>query len=329
VRERQPGRRLSKEEQEERRRLGLCFNCDAAYFRGHNRTCRRIFYVEGVALETDDDATGAADPAGEAPIYSLHAVAGVPTFDTLQVRALLGAAVLVALLDTGSTHNFIGERAAYRSGLHIQPRPRLTATVANGERIICPGVIRDAPIQVHGKTFHVDLFVMPLAGFDLVLGTQWLGTLGPIVWDVAARTMQFQRQFQRAGRAVRWTGLASSDRPALRAATATPTPMLQPQPGRETLLDALLHSLGDVFTEPRGLPPKRSRDHRIILKLGALPMAVRPYRYPAAHKDELERQCTAMIEQGIVRRRPQRLGVLLTSTPRQEAGRLLAFLRRL
>ena len=31
-------------------------------------------------------------------------------------------------------------------------------------------------------------------------------------------------------------------------------------------------------------------------------MAVRPYRYPAAHKDELERQCSAMIQQGIVRR---------------------------
>ena len=54
--------------------------------------------------------------------------------------------MLVALLDTVSTHNFIDERAAYRFGLHIQPRPRLTATVANGERIICPGVIRDAPI---------------------------------------------------------------------------------------------------------------------------------------------------------------------------------------
>jgi hypothetical protein len=29
---------------------------------------------------------------------------------------------------------------------------------------------------------------------------------------------------------------------------------------------------------------------------------VRPYRYPASHKDELERQCTAMLEQGLVRR---------------------------
>jgi hypothetical protein len=30
-------------------------------------------------------------------------------------------------------------------------------------------------------------------------------------------------------------------------------------------------------------------------------VAVCPYRYPATHKDELERQCVAMIGQGIVR----------------------------
>jgi hypothetical protein len=34
----------------------------------------------------------------------------------------------------------------------------------------------------------------------------------------------------------------------------------------------------------------------------AAPVAVRLYRYSAAHKDELERQCAAMLGQGIVRR---------------------------
>jgi hypothetical protein len=32
------------------------------------------------------------------------------------------------------------------------------------------------------------------------------------------------------------------------------------------------------------------------------PVVVRPYRYPALHKDELERQCAAMLDQGIIRR---------------------------
>ncbi|WVZ90257.1 hypothetical protein U9M48_036572 [Paspalum notatum var. saurae] len=137
---------------------------------------------------------------------------------------------------------------------------------------------------------------MPLAGFDLVLGTQWLGTLGPIVWDVAARTMQFQR----AGRTFRWKGTSDKDGPGLCATTAPPTP--PPQLVQEPLLAALLDSWADIFAEPRGLPPPRANDHRIVLKPGAMPVAVRPYRYPAVHKDELERQCAAMMAQGIVRR---------------------------
>jgi hypothetical protein len=78
---------------------------------------------------------------------------------------------VVTLLDTGSTYNFISERATHRSRLPIQPHPRLTAMVANGEMITCLGVIHDAPVTVHGTTFHADLLVMPLAGFDLVLRT--------------------------------------------------------------------------------------------------------------------------------------------------------------
>jgi hypothetical protein len=46
-------------------------------------------------------------------------------------------------------------------------------------------------------------------------------------------------------------------------------------------------------------------------------VVVRPYRYPAAHKDELERQCAAMIDQGIVRRSdsPFSSSVLLVKKP--------------
>jgi hypothetical protein len=102
----------------------------------------------------------------------------MPICDSMQVQASLGATTLVTLLDTGSTHNFITEDAARRTGLPIQPRPRLTATVANDERVTCPGVIRRAPVIIKGETFVIDLFVMSLAGYDLVLGTQWMVTLG-------------------------------------------------------------------------------------------------------------------------------------------------------
>jgi len=56
-----------------------------------------------------------------------------------------------------------------------------------------------------------------------------------------------------------------------------------------------------VFDEPRGLPPVQPYDHRIHLLPGTAPVIVRCYRYPDLQKDELERQCAAMLDQGIIR----------------------------
>ena len=66
----------------------------------------------------------------------------------------------------------------------------------------------------------------------------------------------------------------------------------------DNLLDTLLTEFRDLFVEPRGLPPLRPCDHRIHLLLGTEPMAVRPDRYPALHKEELERYCRDMLSRG-------------------------------
>jgi len=72
--------------------------------------------------------------------------------------------------------------------------------------------------------------------------------------------------FQRQGRAVCWTGVAMTSAPGIRTTIAS-----------KSLLDELLASFGDVFAEPQGLPHPRARDHSIVLKLGAQPVAVQPY----------------------------------------------------
>jgi len=141
-----PVHRLTQAEQEERRHLGLCYNYDEKFGRGHNRVCKRLFLLNS-AIEDDpeDDVADEEIATDESPHISLHAIAGVSVRDTMQIRVSVGAAVFTVLLDSGSTHNFIAEEAALRSGLPMQRRPRLTATVANGERVTCPGVLRHAP----------------------------------------------------------------------------------------------------------------------------------------------------------------------------------------
>ena len=102
--------------------------------------------------------------------------------------------------------------------------------------------------------------------------------------------------FTRGARRILWKGLGSPRdnirEPVARAIVAAPS---------QPLLDQLLEQFEPVFAVPQGLPPMRLYDHRIHLLPGTAPVVVRPYRYPQLQKDELERQCAAMLAQGIIR----------------------------
>lgn len=125
--------------------------------------------------------------------------------------------------------------------------------------------------------------------------------------------------FWHVDRQVTLHGLPGNQRP--RAWACAPTP----------LLDTLLDEFADVFAEPTGLPPERDRVHRIQLLPGSAPVAVRPYRHPARHKDELECQCRVMEEQGLIRRSSSAFSspVLLVKKADGSGRRLVAVLRRL
>jgi hypothetical protein len=72
-------------------------------------------------------------------MFSLHVVVGASVSSTIQLHVRVGATDFITLIDTRSTHSLIGEDAARRAGLPIEPDPRLTTTVANEERVVCPG----------------------------------------------------------------------------------------------------------------------------------------------------------------------------------------------
>lgn len=65
-------------------------------------------------------------------------------------------------------------------------------------------------------------------------------------------------------------------------------------------LSDLLEQYSRVFKMPLGLPPERSKQHRIVLKEGTNPISVRPYRYPHIHKDEIEKLIADILRAGII-----------------------------
>ena len=137
--------------------------------------CKRLFLLD-CAIDDEADTPALTDEeditTDAAPHVSLHAIAGLCHNDTMQIHLTVCGVPLVALLDSGSTHNFISEEAAKRTDLPLQLRPGMTATVANGERVSCVGAIHRAVFSVNDEQFNANLFVLPLAGYDIVLSTQ-------------------------------------------------------------------------------------------------------------------------------------------------------------
>lgn len=288
-----PFKCLTPVEMVERRRQGLCYNCDEQYVRGHK--CSRLFYLEVTDFLEDDDqvhdnSTQSAND--ETPLISLNAITGVKTPYTMQVYVHIGSQQYIALLDTGSTHKFVSRQVADQVGLRFGAPTGSTVTVANGDHVPCSGLAKDVAIRIGDEFFSIDCYSIPLDCYDMVLGIKYLRTLGPILWDLDDLCMAFTLH----GRRVFWKGIGSShwDIP--------PTSTVHSMRHSESeLLERLLHTFNNVFESPTGLPPSRSSDHRIHLKPNVELVAVRPYRYPQLQKDELEAQCETMLQQGVIR----------------------------
>ena len=45
--------------------------------------------------------------------------------------------------------------------------------------------------SMQGKEFKADMRLIPLVGCDMVLGIQWLGQLGSILWEFKTLRMEF------------------------------------------------------------------------------------------------------------------------------------------
>jgi hypothetical protein len=83
----------------------------------------------------------------------------------------------------------------------VTPQEGLSVKVANDKRVTSGGVCHATYINIGLEHFSTDLYILPLDGFNIVLGIQWLRTLGPILWDFDNLMMWVDR--------VQWTGVGA------------------------------------------------------------------------------------------------------------------------
>ncbi|RVX02376.1 Retrovirus-related Pol polyprotein from transposon 297 [Vitis vinifera] len=282
-------KRLSWDEMQKRRAQGLCFNCNERFTPGHKCQAPQLMLLEGCIQEdeTPEEIGGVnttreiseieEDDNGKEPEITLHALTGWTVPRTMRIKAIIGAHEVVALIDSGSTHNFISDRVAETLCLPVKPTTPFTVRVANGERLSCKGKYEKLTVNLQGNEFHLDFFSVPLNGLDMVLGIQWLETLGSV---------GFTKDFRQ------------------RQAVFALYVQLEGQQNNEELssdMQAVLEEYSDVFAAPTSLPPAREIDHKIPLKDGTEAINVRPYRYAYFQETEIENQVQDMLNAGLIR----------------------------
>jgi hypothetical protein len=118
----------------------------------------------------DDNPVYLADDLG----ISLHALTFLSSPNTLQLIITITGMEHRALVDSGSRHMFIHDAVVHRLGFQVAVQLGLSVKVANGERLQSYGACKAMTVVIQGETFTLDCYTLPLEGFDVVLGAQWL-----------------------------------------------------------------------------------------------------------------------------------------------------------
>ncbi|KAK4280771.1 hypothetical protein QN277_012349 [Acacia crassicarpa] len=179
-------RRLPESEINRRRELGLCFRCEEKYGPNHkckNKQLRIIMMEEGeeVGPDTDEEAQEASDDRDREMAsmeISISTAVGLTGSQTLKLGGHLYGEKVSVLIDCGATHNFIATRLIERLKIPTRSVKPYAMTLGGGRRTIsnvqCPNV----QLNVQGLKIQQDLYPFDLGNMDVVLGVEWLGSLG-------------------------------------------------------------------------------------------------------------------------------------------------------
>ncbi|KAK0576492.1 hypothetical protein LWI29_018286 [Acer saccharum] len=216
----------------------------------------------------------------------------------MKVRAVIKNVPVIVLFDSGSSHNFVDHALVKKLGLPMDASVVYDVMVGDGGQIKSKGGCSAVTIKFDQYDYTSDMLSLPLGGCDVVLGVQWLRTLGPVLWDFEKLSMELWLNgvkvclsnakpqplqhitSQQMGRCYKSKSefsygalLYAFDSVVANKEAADLTDLQQQE------LSKLQDSFALVFAVPTTLPPKREFDHRIPLIEGSKPPSIRPYAY--------------------------------------------------
>lgn len=199
------------ESRNELRRKKLCFTCKEPWTPEHRCLGKgKIHYIE-VTFDVEDEQVDDSkseesnenepqeqpqlelddDKAADQANVTIATLLGVPKYHTFRLKGVLKGQRAIGLVDMGATHNFIDEKLVVKCGLQDEQFSGFNVRVADGSTMSCMRRVPQCSMKMGDYTLTDDFYVVSLRELDIILGMQWLETLGRYIIDHCKRQLEF------------------------------------------------------------------------------------------------------------------------------------------
>jgi hypothetical protein len=123
------------------------------------------------------------------------------------MRGVLQGQKMSVLIDGGASHNFISSTLLQRRHIPTVEFEGFKVEVAGGSTMPCNKYIPGMKLTLGRHDLVQDVYVMDLPDTNIILGVQWLSTLGPITTNYKTMEMSFMKE---SGRKVVLKGMTGN-----------------------------------------------------------------------------------------------------------------------
>jgi hypothetical protein len=204
--------RMDDKTRRELRRKQLCFTCKEPWNPSHKCMGRgQVHYIEVTSdneeeeyhgqlqnMEAETTETTEEEVTGQGSTTegkgTLASISRVPKFNTFRMRGVFQGHKVLVLINGGASHKFIDSTLFRRRHIPTVEFEGFKVEVAGGSTIPCDRYIPGMKLTLGRHELVHDVYVMDLPDTNIILGVQWLRTLGPITTNYNTMEMSFTEE---------------------------------------------------------------------------------------------------------------------------------------
>eukprot|EP00253_Pinus_taeda_P032040 PITA_32040 len=275
----------------------LCFTYQEPWAPGHRCVVGKAHFIE-VFFES----SGEEDDEDDVEAGDSHVVQGPLPPPPPAVGGAYFAPTGGALAALRGVPRYLMLHMVERRGIRTESFDGFSVLVPGDQTMMCARYVPELSVTMGTYTLTNHFFVVDIPDTNMILGVQWLITLGKVTTDW--KTLEMEWDDEKTGRhekirgqhtylpqtisahqmeAVFWKGDVEwvVELRASEARTTGQTVHLEIQ----SILDRYAIVFGEI---PPGQPPDRGFEHTIELEQGIQAVITTPYRHPKAYRDEIK-----------------------------------------